>query len=76
MTYGTAHFQVYNTCRFSHVCSSILFKVLVSTHILDASEEIACVVLLVSLNFIHVARYENLRTIVLCDNNDKSIIVN
>ena len=34
---------------FSCMCSSILFEVLGSTHVLDASEEITCVVLLVSL---------------------------
>ena len=40
--HGTAHFQVYNMSCFL-VC---VLKLLVSTHALDASEEIASVVLL------------------------------
>ena len=42
----------FTTCVIFCVCSSILFEVLVSTRILDASEEIAHVVLLASLDFI------------------------
>ena len=46
---------------FSHVCSLILFGVLVSIRILDVSEEIARVVLLASLDFIMSVSCNSLR---------------